>query len=296
MAQFGSALDWGSRGRWFESSRPDQKTFCADFLTKEKVKNTGQVQQYYVENSHPAIIDPDEWDAAQAEIERRKNSGSIGRCGSPFSGKIVCGECGGYYGKKVWGSYKSDKAYRREIWRCNDKYKRQGKPGKGCATPHVTEDEVKQAFLAAFNHLMENRDGLVEDCRMALAAISDTAAIDIELTELRREMDVVAELSRQAIHDYARTALDEADFNDRNNSYHDCRRQATERVDELETLKRERLAKAKMIEGFIRDIQKRPLVLTEWDEALWLAVVDKVTVGTDGAMVFAFRNDAEVTA
>ena len=23
MAQFGSALDWGSRGRWFESSRSD---------------------------------------------------------------------------------------------------------------------------------------------------------------------------------------------------------------------------------------------------------------------------------
>ena len=54
-----------------------QKTFCADFLTKEKVKNTGQVQQYYVENSHPAIIDPDEWDAVQAEIERRKSSGAI---------------------------------------------------------------------------------------------------------------------------------------------------------------------------------------------------------------------------
>jgi hypothetical protein len=26
VAQFGSALDWGSRGRWFESSPPDHKT------------------------------------------------------------------------------------------------------------------------------------------------------------------------------------------------------------------------------------------------------------------------------
>ena len=76
----------------------------------------------------------------------------------------------------------------------------------------------------------------------------------------------------------------------------DRRRQATERADEPETVIRERFAKAKTIEGFIRNIQKRPLVLTEWDEELWLAVVDKVTVGTDGAMVFAFRNDAEVTA
>ena len=29
-----------------------QKTYCADFLTKKMVKNTGQVQQYYVEDSH----------------------------------------------------------------------------------------------------------------------------------------------------------------------------------------------------------------------------------------------------
>ncbi len=26
VAQFGSALDWGSRGRWFKSSRPEYRT------------------------------------------------------------------------------------------------------------------------------------------------------------------------------------------------------------------------------------------------------------------------------
>ncbi|MFA5513484.1 MAG: recombinase family protein [Sphaerochaetaceae bacterium] len=59
-----------------------QKTYCADFLTKKMVKNTGQVQQYYVENSHPAIIEPDEFDAVQLEIERRK---SLGRLTSIFA-------------------------------------------------------------------------------------------------------------------------------------------------------------------------------------------------------------------
>ena len=103
-----------------------QKTYCANFLTKKMVKNTGQVQQYYVENSHPAIIDPEEFDAVQVEIERRKNRKSPGRCGDIFAGKIVCGECGAWFGRKVWGSYKKDKSYRREVYRCNDKYKRKG--------------------------------------------------------------------------------------------------------------------------------------------------------------------------
>jgi len=41
-------------------------------------------------------------------------------CQSPFSAKIICGECGGFYGSKVWGS---NTQYRRTIWRCNEKYK-----------------------------------------------------------------------------------------------------------------------------------------------------------------------------
>lgn len=34
-----------------------QKTYTVDFLSKKRVENTGQVPQYYVEDSHPAIID-----------------------------------------------------------------------------------------------------------------------------------------------------------------------------------------------------------------------------------------------
>lgn len=93
-----------------------QKTYCANFLTKKMVKNTGQVQQYYVEDSHPAIIEPDDFDAIQLEIERRKSLGRPTSTTSIFASRLVCADCGGHFGKKVWGSYKSDKTYRKEVW------------------------------------------------------------------------------------------------------------------------------------------------------------------------------------
>lgn len=259
-------------------------------------KTRYRVQQYYVEDSHPAIVDPDEFDAVQAEIERRKSLGNIGRCGSPFSGKIVCGECGGWYGKKVWGSYKADKSYRHEIYQCNDKYKHKGNGGKQCQTPFVTEDEVKDCFLTAFNTLMANRDNLIEDCRLAQTVLCDTAAIDGELAELRREIEVVTELTRKAIYENARTTVDQTEWSERNNSYLERHRKATEQTLELETAKRERLAKSKTLDIFIRDIESRPLAITEFDEGLWLAVIDRVTVATDGTMTFTFRNGTEITA
>ena len=188
---------------------------------------------------------------------------------------------------------KVDKTYRREVWRCNDKYKRQGKPGKGCGTSHITEDDIKARFLTAFNTLMSDRDTLIEDCRLAQTVLCDTSGIGTELAELQREIEVVSELSRKAIYENARTTVDQSEWNERNNGYLERHRQATERVSELETQKKERLGKSKILDGFIRDIENRPLAITEFDEKLWLAVIDRVTVGKDGTMVFRFRNSAE---
>lgn len=50
-----------------------QKTYTVDFLTKKRVKNNGIVPQYYVENSHEALIPRDLYIQAQEEMVRRAN-------------------------------------------------------------------------------------------------------------------------------------------------------------------------------------------------------------------------------
>ncbi len=54
-----------------------QKSFTVDFLTKKMKPNEGEVPQYYIENSHPAIIDPVEFDLVQAEMQRRRKLGYL---------------------------------------------------------------------------------------------------------------------------------------------------------------------------------------------------------------------------
>jgi len=58
----------------------------------------------YVENSHPAIIPPDERQIVQREFARRKSLGRKYSGGSVFSSRLVCGDCGEYFGSKVWHS------------------------------------------------------------------------------------------------------------------------------------------------------------------------------------------------
>ncbi|MGI6499196.1 MAG: recombinase zinc beta ribbon domain-containing protein [Oscillospiraceae bacterium] len=82
--------------------------------------NEGEVPQYYVENSHPAIVTPETFDLVQHELSQRKGYRGYKASDSPFSGKVICGECDGVYGSKVWHSTSK---YRRTIWQCNHKYK-----------------------------------------------------------------------------------------------------------------------------------------------------------------------------
>ncbi|MCD8306816.1 MAG: recombinase family protein, partial [Clostridia bacterium] len=122
-----------------------QKTFTVDFLTKTHKKNEGEVPQYYVENSHAAIIDPEEWDYIQEKTAAMKAEGrqpiASQNSSTAFSGKLLCGDCGNMYGPKIWHS---TAPYRRIVWRCNQKYAK-GR-GKFCSTPSVYEDDLMEMF------------------------------------------------------------------------------------------------------------------------------------------------------
>lgn len=134
-----------------------QKCYTVDFLTKKRKKNEGEVPQYYVKNSHEAIISPEVYDLVQAEIKKRAQSPRIFSSSSPFSSKIECAECGSFYGSKVWHS---NSKYRRVVWRCNAKYKDKEK----CKTLHVYEEKIKEEFVKAFNTLIENKYEVIKDC------------------------------------------------------------------------------------------------------------------------------------
>jgi len=58
---------------------------------------------------------------------------------------------------------------------------------------------------------MKSHDGLIEDCRLAQGVLCDTTAIDAELAELRSEIEVVTELSRKAIYENSRTAVNQTE-------------------------------------------------------------------------------------
>ena len=265
-----------------------QKKFTVDFLTKKQKVNEGEVPQYYVEHSHEPIITPEDFDRVQNEFVRRKQLGRQYSGKSIFASRIVCGDCGSFYGPKVWSS---NSKYRKLIWQCNNKFK----GGHRCETPHLDEKTIKARFVDAFNAVLDGKGGILADCRLMQTTLTDCTGIDAEIERLLTEIDVVTELTRRCISENAQSAQNQQEYTARYNGLVERYEKAKAQLEQLRATKTAREAQADAIGAFMFEVQELD-VLTEFDEKLWLAVIDKVTVHTNGRMTFRFRSGTEIDA
>ena len=138
------------------------------------------------------------------------------------------------------------------------------------------------------------RDELIADCRAAKNVLCDCKAIDAEIADLQREVEIITQLSRKAIYENAHSVVNQDEWNERNNGYLERHRAATARISELESTRRVRQNKARTLETFIKGFSAGKQCLTEFDEKLWAVTIDRVTVKPDGKLVFRFKNGTEV--
>ena len=264
-----------------------QKKYIVDFLQKKMKVNEGEVPQYYVEHSHPAIIALDEWERVQLELKRRKDSGRRTFSTSPFAGKIICGDCGEIFGSKVWHS---NSKYRRTIWQCNAKFK----GDTICTTPHLYEDDIKELFVVALSKLLVNREALLEDGRLIRHELMDTSAIDAECEELLREMDVVAGLIQKCINENAVQTIDQDEYINRYNALVERHEKTQNRYDTLQKKRDRRLIQSDVMSGFLFAITELDTLQLQFNQPLWHTTIDHVTVYADERLVFYFKNSSEV--
>ncbi len=266
-----------------------QKKFTVDFLTKKMKPNEGEVPQYYVAGSHPPIVSPEEFDRVQAEIAHRKKLGRSYSGNCVFSSKLVCADCGGYYGQKVWHS--TDK-YRRLIWRCNAKFDSKYK----CVTPHLTEEAIQTMFLKAYNQLMGNRKQVIADCRLMLGVVADCGVLNTEIQKVNEEIAVVSDLIGSCVRENATKALSQEEYERQYGNLVKRYQKAVNKLDKLNTEKTDQQKRELEVRGFIDNLRNSPLVLDTWDEQLWTLLVVKGIVQRDGSIEFQFIGGERIVA
>ncbi len=119
-----------------------QKYYIKDHISHRKCKNKGELPMYYVEDSHPAIIERSEFLQVREKIKHRSELG-VSACGiktNVFTGKIHCGICGRNY-RRYRKSHKT--SCHDMIWRCSRKSE--------CIGEYVSEEQLKDMCRTVLN-------------------------------------------------------------------------------------------------------------------------------------------------
>lgn len=262
------------------------KTFTVDPISKRRLDNFGEEDQYYIKGNHDPIVTEDEFRKAQ-EI-RLLRAGNRGRQGNPsakpqrysrmyaFSSMLECTFCGSRLSRRKWHS---KSRYEKTIWQCS-LFSKKGKTycpyNKG-----LSETAIENAFLECLRILYSDNGKIIDVFLETIESeISDNSLekamrrVDKTLSDLRNKESEILQLKLAG-----RISDDLYDS------------QFFEIMKKKEQLNEEKLSLEinittdnrvkKRLDSFRQLLKSRQLV-TNFDRSVFESLVDKVMIGEIG--------------
>ena len=262
-----------------------QKTFTTGF-PYISVKNRGEVDQFYIENSHPAIISQEIFDKVQA-LRKKKKAPASAPSKFPLTRKMICGKCGATF-------YRTVDRHGANNWVCSG-HKDGNRNGKGaCPNLSVRERDIYTAFIRMYNKLrlhegiilrpaldqMEALESAVQRENPAMLevnrAIAQATEQNYKISKLRASglLDADACAAKLAALDVQLTQLR-------------AKRRRLLRNDDISEM-------ADALRQTVETLHQGPEQMDEFDEELFNEMVEKIAVDIDHVLRFRLRGGFDV--
>lgn len=178
-----------------------QKWFTPDELPLRHQKNKGEISQYYIKNSHPAIIPRQAFETVQKLLKQRveQHISKTAIRSFPLSRTMQCALCGSTFHRRP-----SAKAVR---WTCYQHLQNK----ELCPMEIIEENEVYQAFLRVYNKLLDNKDSILKTMLNQLSELQtktifarpDIIAVNEKISELVKQNHSLTRLQTKGCIDSA---------------------------------------------------------------------------------------------
>ena len=178
-----------------------QKRFTPDELPLRHQRNKGEISQYYIKNSHPAIVPRQAFEAVQKLLKQRveQHISKTAIRSFPLSRTMQCALCGSTFHRRP-----SAKAVR---WTCYQHLQNK----ELCPMEIIEENEVYQAFLRVYNKLLDNKDFILKTMLNQLSELQtktifarpDIIAVNEKISELVKQNHSLTRLQTKGCIDSA---------------------------------------------------------------------------------------------
>jgi len=250
-----------------------QKQITTQALPFKKQRNHGEQPMYYVENSNPAIVSRETYEAVQALIKSRQPSCKRKAKTYPLTRTLLCPDCGHTFRRQVVNGT----AY----WLCAEKATNK----TDCAWRRVKEDEVYAAFNLMIRKVQANREYLLGTLIRQLEELQyRTTGSQQRIKEIDREIaDLMAQnLVLSRLH--GKGVLNAADYTAQSDVLEN-------KITELRIERRTKITDSdenKMLEELkmLSDILKEVEIGIGFDAELFEQTVDSITVESNELLTF----------
>ncbi len=257
-----------------------QKTFTPSELPFRNRINRGEVDKYYIEGTHEAIMDKELFYAVQEML--RRNAEKHAQKAEPrqynLSGKIFCSSCGWAYKHKV----------QNEIiyWVCT----KDGTAGQRCDTKPISEEVFCKTFVNFYNRLRLHENmffrsvvtKLTEIKKVITCTDSKIGDIDRRIGELVQQHTIYQSLCEQKLMDavtyeesIAKTDKQLARLRDQRKKLL-CEDEDERGVDQIRQLRNK--------------LESAPKAILVFDQNLFDTLVERVTVEANDTLTFTLKS------
>nr|WP_325223463.1 recombinase family protein [uncultured Oscillibacter sp.] len=259
-----------------------QKTYKTGFPFTQKI-NHGEVDQIYVEGSHPAIISRETFEKVQALRQRKKKRRDRPDGVYPLSRKMYCETCG-------------EALYRRTTrkgtaaWSCRNHLRN----AAFCSVGPIPEEAIHAAFARMYNKLRLHDGVILKPALGQLDALNEARqrnnpamlAVNRAIAEASDQSYMVTTLQSKGVLDASAGAAKLRELDGR---------LAELRKDRRRLLKEDDLEEA--LDAFrqtVNKIHSGPDRLEDFDETLFADLVEKVTAESRSHVRFHLRGGIEL--
>ncbi|ASR48973.1 recombinase family protein [Paenibacillus kribbensis] len=272
-----------------------QKTVTVDFLTHKRIKNKGQEQQYFIEDNHEPIVSKEIFEAVQKEKKRRaKLKGSVmgesKRYSNKYalSSKVYCGCCGVIFKRRTWNSNNPSK---KVVWQCRTNVN-EGKAA--CAAKAVDEQVVHSAFVRLFNRMYENKERFMKTLKANIVSVLSSKPGQEQLLDIEGQMQQLKSDLKELVNLKLRNQMDETVYDEETNRLSSELNELRQQMLKLEEEEDQKEKIKERIDEIIQLLSSRQDILKQFDDNLFNALVEKITILSPAHFVFTLKSGMSI--
>ena len=168
-------------------------------------------------------------------------------------------------------------------------------PKPHAKTPHLTEDDIKEAFVRAVNQLIENKADVLDSITLLKERLTDTEDLEEERDRISTDLNLLADKIQQLIAENARVAQNQDDYDRNYNELVSRYEAAKTQYDKTCEAIQYRKARSRQMDSFIKELRNQDLI-KEFDARLWGSLVDFITVYSKDDIRVTFKDGTEIRA